>query len=44
MRNRRYDPDFKREAGRMVVEGGLSVRCPRASLGAEKAKTGRRGQ
>ncbi len=26
MGNRRYDPDFKREAVRMVVEDGLSIR------------------
>lgn len=31
--NRRYDPDFKREAVRMVVEEGLKVREVERNLG-----------
>ncbi len=33
MGNRRYDPDFKREAVRMVVEEGLGVREVERNLG-----------
>jgi transposase len=33
MGNRRYDSDFKREAVRMVVDDGLSVREVERSLG-----------
>ena len=33
MVNRRYDPDFKREAVRLVVEEGLGVREVERSLG-----------
>ena len=33
MGNRRYDPDFKREAVRMVTEEGLGVREVERSLG-----------
>ena len=33
MGNRRYDPDFKREAVRMVVEDGLGIRDVERSLG-----------
>lgn len=33
MRKRRYDPDFKREAVRMVVEEGLRVREVERNLG-----------
>ena len=33
MSNRRYDPDFKREAVRMAVEEGLGVREVQRSLG-----------
>ena len=33
MGNRRYDPDFKREAVRMVAEEGLGVREVERSLG-----------
>jgi len=33
MGNRRYDPDFKREAVRLVVEDGLSIREVKRSVG-----------
>ncbi len=33
MRNRKYDPDFKREAVRLVVEEKLSVREVERNLG-----------
>ena len=33
MGNRRYDPDFKREAVRMVVEDGLGIREVERNLG-----------
>lgn len=33
MGNRRYDPDFKREAVRLVVEEGLGVREVERNLG-----------
>ena len=33
MSNRRYDPDFKREAVRMVIEEGLGVREVERNLG-----------
>ena len=33
MGNRRYDPDFKREAVRLVVEDGVSIREVERSLG-----------
>jgi transposase len=33
MGNRRYDPDFKREAVRMVVEDGMGIREVERSLG-----------
>jgi transposase len=33
MRNRKYDPDFKREAVRLVVEENLSVREVERNLG-----------
>lgn len=33
MRNRKYDPDFKREAVRLVVEEKLSVREAERNLG-----------
>ena len=33
MSNRRYDPDFKREAVRMVVEDGLGIREVERNLG-----------
>ena len=33
MRNRKYDPDFKREAVRLVVEENLSVREIERNLG-----------
>ena len=33
MGNRRYDPDFKREADRMVVEEGLGIREVERNLG-----------
>jgi transposase len=33
MRNRKYDPEFKREAVRLVVEEGLSVRETERNLG-----------
>ena len=33
MRNRKYDPDFKREAVRLVVEEKLSIRETERNLG-----------
>ncbi len=33
MGNRRYDPDFKREAVRLVVEDDVSIRGVERSLG-----------
>lgn len=33
MRNRKYDPDFKREAVRLVVEESLSIREVERNLG-----------
>lgn len=33
MGNRKYDPDFKREAVRMVVEEGLAIREVERNLG-----------
>ena len=33
MGNRRYDPDFKREAVRMVIEEGLGIREVERNLG-----------